>query len=449
MRLARPARRPSTTVLAVIFVALTLLAALAWSTGDSNGQRHIDNVEKRVDVDAKRGEPLTDFTSCLTTCTSWHRKSPDALPSVSCPQGNEPWCEHFYTPEAISEACTLLCRNQFPADCAQAKFLVVIGDMGFGYGAELHNRMLTFTYALVVNRVLVFSRYQSGWTGQRRPGDDVECQHGNPQDCYYEPITHCALPSTWQRNTANIFVFPRSRNHSLYDNITSQFAPFKYLSVSPYHSRMTPTLRLGDPRFPIPTKHLRQATTEYWYGIMARFLFRPKAWLRAQYLVPKALETFAGPFPRRFASVFIRKGDKAMETALVATQAYFDRVSRECADLRIEHVYVSSDSKTAVDDFVGLCARQAPGINVYAMRQNRTDAGFSYELLQEYLAGRAGDARDLVNVAVADAFIMQHATVWVGTLSSNQCRFHNELRCGSGRYGRPYISLDSGKWSFG
>jgi len=40
------------------------------------------------------------------------------------------------------------------------------------------------------------------------------------------------------------------------------------------------------------------------------------------------------------------------------------------------------------------------------------------------------------------SFKKNKAYAWVGSLSSNICRFHDEFRAGAGRYGTRYMSVD-------
>ena len=142
-----------------------------------------------------------DAASCISNCLA--RNQPQlkvndtALPLPPCTE-RQAWCKDAYSSGKIKEACEILCKNQYPANCSSAKYLVMIGEWPWGYGSHLHSIMLALTWTLSVNRVLIFENFNSSWT---IPNDSVAmCAQGNAM-CYYRPITNCTLPSGW-RSTA-------------------------------------------------------------------------------------------------------------------------------------------------------------------------------------------------------------------------------------------------------
>ena len=148
--------------------------------------------------------------------------------------------------------------------------------------------------------------------------------------------------------------------------------------------------------------------------------------------------------PSRYLTLFIRAGDKYKEAPLHSLQEYWPLVLNLIYLHRIRDVYLSTDSAEVLSTSLSFISSRHPDIRVYYIDYQRLREGLTIEILRGKIASQS-QVRELINVILTDLFIAAHASGWVGTLSSNWCRIHDEFRSGNGRFGIPYLSLD-GHW---
>jgi len=377
-----------------------------------------------------------DFASCFAHCTLRNRAK---LPhDDNCTSTLHHWCHTAYTPAIVTEFCTLLCRNQFPAHCSNAKFLVALNEYHTGIGSNMHVLMMLMTMALDHGRVLVFSPFiKSHWTHAKDP--HPPCARGE-MACYYAPIAHCALPVEWQRSAVPL-ILSTAASSPRTDAMTAT-AHVATVNLTWYvYGNYSLASR---PRAMAATKNLPVS----WFNAQfASFMFRPSAHAMREVIAPLVRATFANVstvLPERFAAVFMRRGDKWKEAPLRAPAEYWSAIQRVCTARGIEHVYVNSDSFVAIDELRALARNSSLVLHSISFRHARIWKGMGKNTMREQFWSQPR-VRLLMNLALTDFFISKEATAWIGTLSSNTCRMHDELRCGNGRFGHAYESLD-GPW---
>jgi len=370
--------------------------------------------------------PDDNLQGCLEQCRHRNDKSrhkflvPD---EPACTNGV--WCSSQYADAHTGHACNLICKNQYPADCAKANYYVLSHDHGAGIGSSLHQRLVALTKAINAGRVLVYNpRHQSLWT---HPGDEnAECasrRHG----CYWLPITNCAVPDDYDAASGQYMVAPPSG----------------------YDEGLTPN----------SNPHGRHVN--WWKAQLSQFLFRPNADMLARAVLPIAQRAFASHpraasqlLPDRFISVFMRQGDKITESPLFSVEQYFARVLEQSKRHDIRDVFVGSDSQRAILGMINLTTADArfADLRVYVIHHQTAPGQTWIPYVRRWFGNLERDTidnvwnkapvREMINIAVSEWFIPQFASVWVGALSSNYCRFQDENRLGFGKHGVRYISLD-------
>ena len=134
--------------------------------------------------------------SCIANCMQRNTPVPNLCQESWSPPCNEKiaWCPSAYTSDKVQEACEIICQNQYVQNCSSAKYIVVRSEWPWGFGSHLHSIVMIMTWAVSVNRIMVFDNFGSSWTV---PNDLIEsCAKGNPM-CYFRPITNCSLPANW------------------------------------------------------------------------------------------------------------------------------------------------------------------------------------------------------------------------------------------------------------
>ena len=347
-------------------------------------------------------EPDVDADSCVAHCMARNRRSADALPANATCAARDWWCSVNFTPDVLNDACAWICRNQFPRNCTAARFLVMKKEWDWGLGSNWHIRIVLLVAALSEARVFAYSDDdKSLWT---HDGDaDPDCARGKV-DCYLLPITSCALPADWQSRAVRFGRRPRAEQ-------------FVYADSTYQVGRFSPKTR---PQWPRPDALAATLPMSFWNAQFAAFLYRPNQRVINDVLVPRALQAFGGRGPpARFLSVFVRGGDKGYEAALRSPREYWARAVELCDRFDIRDVYVSADSRLAMDEIATQLAPARPDLRVHALNASRLDHGLTMDVLRT--SWRTPAIRALLDTALADLFISQRAAVWLGTLSSNWC----------------------------
>jgi len=356
--------------------------------------------------------PLPDlnYSSCMVHCIARNQRPVEIAPDEPCTE-EDSWCPSNYTPEKIQDVCHLMCRNQYPADCSKAKFFIVTKDWGNGYGSDLHIRLLSFTFALTEGRVFMYSpQVQSMWT---HPQDEYPpCASRNPW-CYYLPITSCVLPANW---TSLSVPYLKSKPTTQYvtrpsaNEIKGPSGIFTELSTPKRGTKFS------------------NVTVLWWKGHLAQFLYRPNAHMMQTVILPSVLKTFqhhpktvAQLLPSRYLCVFIRQGDKYLESPLHSPQEYWSAIKTKAETLNITDVYLSSDSESGIRDTIALSANFTPKLSFYYINHTRLETGLTMNYLTTHLWNKPG-VRDMINLDLTDLFIASRAIAWIGTLSSNWCK---------------------------
>ena len=189
----------------------------------------------------------------------------------------------------------------------------------------------------------------------------------------------------------------------------------------------------------------RALSSKYWLSQFVAFLYRPNHFMLNTTIIPMVRTVFHDEFkealfPKRFIGIFMRAGDKFKEAKLMSPNDFFERLDNRSRQFGISHVYINSDSLTNFRMIQELAGKSRPDLKLYFISYNRSESGLTLAQLRMKFSTR--HIRELINIALTDLWIQKHAHFWIGTLSSNWCRFINELRLANGGYGVRYETLD-------
>jgi len=144
---------------------------------------------------------------------------------------------------------------------------------------------------------------------------------------------------------------------------------------------------------------------------------------------PPPRDGFAAELPAA-VSVYVRHGDKALETRLVDTSAYLEHAESLARALApgAPTVLFASDDQGAVDAATRTLAAAGVRMLVEAsLPRTRANPGIHFPEARTELAGLPMSA--LLRAQFVDMLRATAAGAWVGTLESNICRVYNALRC--------------------
>jgi hypothetical protein len=326
---------------------------------------------------------------------------------VSCEDGA--FCNHSRVLHERLEGTFY--RHQHPADCGQARFLILTKEWPAGLGSVIHTKASMLMLAAHNGRVLIDSPHIN-WTctnPQSCPSKDWSC--------YFAPLTNCTLPLNWE-SLAEPF---------------SHAAKSQYTTSSPSPNLISDLTEYGFASQPPP----------WWFAQASAYLVRPNA--RTLSAVCYAWECIMPGRkypPRPLASIFIRRGDKWKEAKLREPYEYFALLDKFNVQNHftkpIGDVYVGTDDahmlKTAIEFrnyslFFINYPRETGGLKMDAVDQRFQTPLIEWQVL----------------MSLSDLLIAASSDLVIGTISSNWCRLINELRLVQGKtYPFPgFLSLDN------
>jgi len=250
------------------------------------------------------------------------------------------------------------------------------------------------------------------------------CQHGpETRECYFEPLTHCQLSHVNLANdTINSYTMKNEKED--YDRnkrtvYTSHKLWFRLINKK-YSWTSLPGIERDHSQIQIMAS-------------MLAYYFRPKPWLRQQIdeRIHKSIP--ADLNPERTVGVPIRRSDKCFghnvtgsargELDCPPLEEYLQGIRHFLLfDPLIENVIVTSEDKTACDEFVVLMKKELPLLRVVLNVGDVQQGTGSGSKLESYVEG-AGNA-DVVASALtslhlhlrAKYFILTTKSTWTSTI---------------------------------
>jgi hypothetical protein len=228
------------------------------------------------------------------------------------------------------EAMEAIYRNQHPADCSKAKFLIAKGwDQGFG--SEIHVIGLGLAVAMEMNRVYVINPEgptASSLNDNRWQVNNDYCKGlgKDTLECYYEPWTNCSFEDALAGKSIE-----QLEVHGKTYWSDTKIIREKLWNLEPktilYESR-------GDTAKFVPHMFKRLISCSpiyntydfYWWRIVsAAYLLRPNT-QTLQYFQKHRMDKTLDFHPKReqCVSVYVRRGDKHVEMPLVPFKRYAD-----------------------------------------------------------------------------------------------------------------------------
>lgn len=366
---------------------------------------------------------------------SWYDQQNWVSTFPTCEAEHVEWCDSSYSTEETEQVQREIHRHQNPSNCSDARFLVVAKEWKAGLGSALHMHAFLLSLALSDDRVLVIDP-DLGW--DFAPQGMCSCDkieepktclpHSilSNKDCFFMPTSHCMPPDSWK--DAPSFQSDRTSRVVQVDDIKS----LQEVSDGSF-------CRLSAPANPeLALQRYSSKHSIWWTAQLVKYITRPRPWVLRDIVVPRQISAFPdtrGRPPHPFAAMFIRSGDKHTEVKPQPIQAYFDELAPVAKKLGIRHVYVSSDDSEVIEFVSGNYSRQ---YDIHYVHEDRPPGGLSMENVVEWANTKKMER--VVQHALADLFITAQADVHVGTLSSNWCRIHDELRRTNGRGRLPYVT---------
>ena len=321
----------------------------------------------------------TNFSLCVDHCLARNERPSDVAPDDPCSGGDQFWCAKHFSPANVAEACRLMCINQYPSDCSQAKYLIITSDWPNGYGSDNHIRIFMFTFAIMQNRIFVHSpQAQSRWTFDE---DEYPlCRRRDPW-CYYMPLTNCPLPEDWAKQSSGFHMGSNAR----FTTIPASEG------IGQYRETLSPE-----------NSQVKGLPVQWWKAQMAQFLFRPNRYMLEKHILPATQQVFGLTerlMPKKFLCIFIRHGDKGLESAVHPVESYWNVATTVIKKFNLSDIYVASDSALAVDKVVELVANYnkasvksstEANLRVYFIQYPRLAKGISGDFIAQNLWNKAG-----------------------------------------------------------
>jgi hypothetical protein len=300
----------------VLFVAILICGQALWHPYDAH--KHYDPSCDHTEENFK--------TMTRPVSESNHKKWklwPDVISKQDLTDG-----ETMYGFEAGMEA---IWRNQHPADCSTAKYLIS-GGFESGFGSEIHVIGVGLALAMNMGRVYVMfpdhgdSSLTAKMDSLNRFQVDIDyCKNQGPGklslDCYYEPWSSCTIEDALNGSTLQTL---RTNGQHLFvqDFVKMEKAPARAYIV-----------QLGDSSDILPKElHNLWACSPFspekyrywWRSLSAAYLLRPNEPTRQ--LIMKHREDPEMRFDhnqQQCVSVHIRRGDKHLEMRMIDDETTF------------------------------------------------------------------------------------------------------------------------------
>lgn len=276
---------------------------------------------------------------------------------------------------------------------------LIVDEYPVGLGANLHVKAFQYMEAMSQGRSVLHSK-NTGWPF-------ANCTLGN-LECYFEPFTEC-LPQSDPDPCSQGWTTACLKSYS-------------------FHWKRVIDLPSGAP---VPF-----GSYNFWRSNIMAHMLRPKTDFVNTTLMPSILRVFGHEIPHPLLSVYVRHGDKHLESRLHPTEAYIDAILCIRRRLGIRHVYIGSDNASALVQMKSQLTKV--GITIYL--NDAVDRSIANGVL-----GAATDgARQayIGQAALQDLFLSIQGDVFLGTLNSNWCRIIDELRLAFRKTFFPYIDLD-------
>ena len=308
---------------------------------------------------------------------------------------------------------------QHPADCHNARFLILSEYHHSGIGSTLHIRALQFMLGMDTNRVVIDD-----------PG--IVWDHTSTQkeycastgfDCYFLPLSHCSIPMDFKKEARRV----NSIDH-VYGNDRRVFVDNMEIFFRHYGNLVDLQPKKFGAEF-VKSGH-------WWMAQVIRYLVRPNKLTVDNIIKPSIRSVFPSGVPRGMASVFVRWGDKGKEmTQLEDVEAHFRPLLLIPS---ITHVYVGSDSQKAIYETI---AKYGDHFKLYFLNVSRAydGAGHAFAEYREKLGNR--EIVEQMKINLMQLYLSVQGDVMSGELASNWCRLEHELHDALGKSHFQYFQV--------
>jgi len=222
-------------------------------------------------------------------------------------------------------------KNQHPANCSEAKFLVS-GGWPYGFGSRIHVEGWGLAIAMELGRVYLL----------HPDGDNIFWETNNPHcksqgkstlDCYYEPVSSCTIQDALdaQHRDVNAFkVVHTSDFNSIFDDDEAR-SRVSALASTQKGLNIVYTTGGGAPKaeryVPRAIKQIvdcspmqRHLHYYWWRAVSATYFLRPNSPTLAA--MKKYRDQLPLPDNEQCIAMFVRHGDKGIEMQLIDFDVY-------------------------------------------------------------------------------------------------------------------------------
>jgi hypothetical protein len=378
---------------------------------------------------------------------------------------------HGETMFGFEEGMDAIWKNQHPASCADAKFLIS-GGFESGFGSEFHVVGAGLALALSMNRVFIMfpdpgdSSLMDKMHSNNRFQVDIDyCKNQGKGktslDCYFEPWSSCTIEDALKGTSLQ--TLRTAGLHVPFNEITTYDRPERTIIV-----HLSPELR---DKIPANLMHIMDCSPfnkmkyKYWWrSLSVAYLLRPNEPTRqliAQHRLDREMQF--DQEAEQCVSVYVRRGDKHLEMKIIEDETVFFEAARSLsANFNVHSNDTSTSSTSSISSstttttankkkgqvmFIG---SEDPGVvdraiewgaqNAWAVRYSNlfdrraVSAGLDNEAQQAARAAGTFQHHDMEYFSMIlnlDAHI--RCSAFVCTHRSNYCRVIDELRATVGR----------------
>jgi len=397
--------------------------------------------------------------------------------------------EHGESLYGLKAGLDLIWKNQHPANCSEAKY-IVSGGWPYGFGSRIHVEGWGLAIAMELGRVYL----------QHPDGDNIFWETNNAHcksqkkatlECYYEPFSSCTIQDAVdsQHRDVNAFkVTHPSDFNSIFDDPEALNRVLKLISSQ---KALNLVYTVGGGAYqakkfvPTAVKPIidcspmqRNLYFYWWRAVSATYLLRPNA------PTLNALKTFRDTpalslsDKEQCVAMFVRHGDKGIEMQLIDFQVYSDtakmlwdqgylpRHARTTAQpsfisgLNVTHssnfpfnetaataneqkdctIFVTTEDPEVIKQAQSWGARTGCRVMFTALYDRATSI-MQYDWNTQHKHGVPAGHHDLEYLSMLlNLEFSTRCEAWVCTIASNSCRVMDEMRATIGAKANRYFA---------
>jgi len=367
----------------------------------------------------------------------------------------------------VEQAMELIWKNQHPEDCSKAKFMIAQGWTQ-GFGSEVHLIGIALAVALNSNRVFLMN--PEGPPPAIEQGLDNSWQVDTPLcrklgkkaalECYYEPWSSCTIQDALPGGLTIADIHVHKKTY--YSDTEFQNEPKTWKAIENEKTILIESR--GDAPHALPKELLPMLQcspvkpnlyVHWWRSISATYLLRPSQevlQMMAEYRPSVGFRTSASSPKEQCVSIYVRRGDKHVETIPSPLEYYLDSAKMlwntglvpgvAQGDQGI--VFIGSEDADVIDQAKAWGATNNFRVLFTTLFDRRqVSAGLNFTIQNKLKKKRKALHHDLEYFSMLfNLDFHLKCSAFVCTIPSNFCRIIDELRATvGGKVDRHYVDV--------